>query len=278
MALLVLLALTASTVLSSPSGKYFDRILVIMFENQYIDDTLQHPYFKQLTTNGTLLSQYYGVTHPSQPNYVAQLAGSFFNIKTDNYVTLNHTNLVDLMEPKGLTWKSYQEDFPKDHVCFDGVEHKKLYYRKHNPFILFDNIRKHKHRCANIVNADQLEIDLKNNELPNLMYYTPNIDNDAHNTGLAYADKYLHNFLPHYLTSSTFMKNTLIFITFDEDDYKGDNRVYTVLLGSMVKPGAVDSNHYNHYSLTKTIQENWDLGSLGRNDASADAFKCFVKN
>lgn len=287
--LLLLLALVASILLTTttttttnakpsaaPGGKYFDRVFIIMFENFGIDDTLKHDYFKALTTNGTLLTQFYAVTHPSQPNYIAQIAGSFFNVRTDYYVTLNQTNLADLMEAKGYTWKSYQEDLPREKECFDGVSYNNLYYRKHNPFIMFEQIRSDKKRCANIVHSDQLEIDHQNDELPNLMYYTPNINNDGHDTGLEYADKYLRNFLPHYLNSARFMKRTLVVVTFDEDDYSGDNRIYTLLTGSMVKGGVTDNTVYNHYSLTRTIEENWGLGNMGRNDANATPFQCFV--
>jgi hypothetical protein len=54
-------------------GKYFDRILIVNFENTYINSTLKQPYFSKLTYNGTLLTNYHGVTHPSQPNYIAQV-------------------------------------------------------------------------------------------------------------------------------------------------------------------------------------------------------------
>ena len=285
--LVLLLALVASILLTTttnakpsaaPGGKYFDHVFIIMFENFGIDDTLKHDYFKALTTNGTLLTQFYAVTHPSQPNYIAQIAGSFFNVRTDYYVTLNQTNLADLMEAKGYTWKSYQEDLPREKECFDGVSYNNLYYRKHNPFIMFEQIRSDRKRCANIVHSDQLEIDHQNDELPNLMYYTPNINNDGHDTGLEYADKYLRNFLPHYLNSARFMKRTLVVVTFDEDDYSGDNRIYTLLTGSMVKGGVTDNTVYNHYSLTRTIEENWGLGNMGRNDANATPFQCFVNN
>jgi phospholipase C len=263
------------SVTAAPSGKYFDRIFIMMFENQWIKETIQQPYFASLLKNGTLLSEYHGVTHPSQPNYITQLGGDFFGIATDDYVTLNVTNLVDLMEPHGLTWKSYQENYPGN--CFDGEYNNHLYARKHNPFIIFENIRNNKQRCSNIVNSDQLDIDIRNGQLPNLMYYTPNLNNDGHDTGVKYADEYLSQMLPKYLKDSRFMSDrTLIFITFDEDDYIHDNGVYTMLIGSMVQKGAVDNTMYSHYSLLRTIEDNWNLGTLGRFDLKMYPFNSFV--
>ena len=71
------------------------------------------------------------------------------------------------------------------------------------------------------------------------------------------------------------MKGTLIFITFDEDDYKFNNHLYAVALGEKIQMGAVDDNHYNHYSLLRTIEDNFQLGNLGKNDATASSFNCF---
>ncbi|KAL9653829.1 hypothetical protein ABK040_012890 [Willaertia magna] len=260
----------------------FERILIINFENQPILLTMLHEYFRHLaTTVGTLLSDYHAVTHPSQPNYLTQIAGDYFSWNSDNPININKTNLVDLLEAKKLTWKSYQEDYPKEYSgtgkCFTETSYNSLYYRKHNPFMSFDNIRLNPNRCRNIVNADEFDKDIQNNNLPNLMYYTPNIDNDAHNTGLSYANKWLEGWLPSKLNNTKFMEGTLIVITFDEDDYLFFNHIYTVLIGNMVTPGGVDRTSYNHYSLLRTIEDNFELGNLGRNDVSATSFTCLKK-
>ncbi|CAG8818075.1 2555_t:CDS:2, partial [Cetraspora pellucida] len=73
---------TADTV----KGKWFDRIVLIVFENTNYTDAIADPYFKEITTrsNGVLLSQYYAVEHPSEPNYIAHIAGSTYGILDDN--------------------------------------------------------------------------------------------------------------------------------------------------------------------------------------------------
>jgi hypothetical protein len=37
----------------------------------------------------------------------------------------------------------------------------------------------------------------------------------------------------------------------------------------MVRPGAVSQKYYNHYSLLRTVEDNFALGTLGQGDASA---------
>jgi len=75
-------------------------------------------------------------------------------------------------------------------------------------------------------------------------------------------------------------EGTLVVVTFDESDflqsfddgkkytYDGPNQVYTVLLGDMIEPG-VEYEAYNHYNMLKTIEQNFGLGDLGKNDAGA---------
>jgi len=64
-------------------------------------------------------------------------------------------------------------------------------------------------------------------------------------------------------------------LTFDEGTTFGTNQVYAALLGGAVpaaKVGTTNGTRYNHYSLTKTVERNWNLGSLGQNDVGAAAF------
>jgi hypothetical protein len=69
-----------------------------------------------------------------------------------------------------------------------------------------------------------------------------------------------------------FPAGTLFVITWDEDDYSEKNRIFTSISGSMITPGSSNHETFNHYSLLKTVEMNWGLGTLGRNDDSAKSF------
>jgi hypothetical protein len=148
-----------------------------------------------------------------------------------------------------------------------------LYRRKHNPFISINNIRTNARRCANIVNSAQLDIDAAHSSLPNYMFYTPNMNNDGHNTNIPTASEWLKRFLEPKLVDPAYA-NTTFFITFDESDDKNQyNSIYSVLLGAGIKgQGLVDASYYDHYSWLSTIEHIFDLGTLGRNDVSANSF------
>lgn len=247
----------------------------MMFENKGYWLTMIHPFWKKLASEGLLLNNFHAVAHPSQPNYVAQIAGSFFNVIDDNVYDIEAHNLVDTLEARGVSWKTYQEDYTPlpDGGCDPAKEQNKLYYRKHNPFMVMNNIRNNITRCRRIVPATQLDKDLASPDpLPQFMYYTPNINNDAHDRDLDFAGKFLDGFLKKYLPNPKFSGNTLFMITFDEDEYLENNHIYTVLLGPYVKPNSTNNDHFTHYSLLKTLQENWKLDSLGRNDTAAASF------
>lgn len=266
---------TVTTPTSQPSNvPTFQHIFIIIFENKDQSEMLANPYFADLAKRGTFLSQYYGVAHPSQPNYLAMVGGDTFAIVDDFNHNLPQNNLVDLMEASGISWKTYQENYPG--ACFAGGSASALYTRKHNPFISFDNIRTNPARCAKIVNATELAGDIASNRLPIFSFYTPNANNDMHDQPISFGANWLKDFLEPKLLDPNFYTGTLVVITSDESRNFGSNPasvpIYTVLLGQMVRVGSTDSTRYTHYSLLRTIENNFRLGTLNRNDASAIPF------
>ncbi len=81
-----------------------------------------------------------GVTHPSEPNYVATIGGDYFGMDNDNFnrIPANISSLIDLLEDKGISWGHYQEDMP--YSGFEGIDwvnqHNGAndYVRKHSEF------------------------------------------------------------------------------------------------------------------------------------------------
>lgn len=152
-------------------------------------------------------------------------------------------------------------------------------------------------RLAKSKNFTMFYEDLDNNELPQWMFITPNMSmrfspcrdflelrlilspltaNDGHDSSLATAGTWSRNFLTPLLSNENFnTDSTLIILTFDEGTTFGTNQIYSVLLGGAVssaKVGTTNNNEYNHYSLLKTVETNWNLGNLGQNDVDATAF------
>ncbi|KAK9811698.1 hypothetical protein WJX72_008558 [[Myrmecia] bisecta] len=146
------------------TGRSFDRIVVVILENTNYADALAHPYLKSLTTlqnpTGRLLSNYHAVTHPSQPNYIAQIAGDTFGVGDDG----NHA------------------DYPTPGACFlgssaastTGCSSTASYVRKHNPFVSFSGITSSPARCKHLVDEAALDADIAAGSVPQVAFYYPN--------------------------------------------------------------------------------------------------------
>ncbi|KAG4030006.1 hypothetical protein MFRU_013g00300 [Monilinia fructicola] len=276
---------TANT--SSPvsyvEGKAFNRFVNIWFENTDYDTALADPNFKCFAELGVTLDSYFAVTHPSQPNYLAAVGGDYFGLDSDPFIEIpnNVSSIVDLLEDKGISWGLYQEDMP--YTGYQGFEWRNqengadAYVRKHNPEILFNSVVTKPERLELIKNTTMFHADVAANTLPQWMFITPNMTSDAHDSSITVAGEWLRDFLGPYLKDENFMNNTLVLITFDENEtYAAKNRILSILLGDAVPEDLVnttDSTYYDHYSEIASVVANWDLHTLGRFDVGANVFK-----
>jgi hypothetical protein len=285
----------------------FDHVIIIMFENEYRSYVMANPYMRRLARQGIDLANHHGAMHPSQTNYIASVAGQLCGVTYDNDprapgsgAVLDARCIVDLMQPTGgpakIEWKAYMENYVGDLTWVAQPP----YYTKHNPFYMFDGVQRDPARRARIVDAAQLLRDVESGQLPHYAWVTPNIWNDGHylrGTTLAPCIRHLlvnqlAQWLEHELFGplrfpgphSKLPPRTLVVVTFDEADYEsvagssayeGPNQIYTVLLGDLaaIVPGTVIHEGYNHYSLLRTIEDNFELGTLGTNDAAASALR-----
>jgi len=255
----------AQSVAAAKNGKYFDRAIIVIFENTNYSAAMKEPFFKELATAGANFSNFLAVAHPSQGNYVALTSRAINGVKGDGNYNLDVKNIVDLLEAKGLTWKVYAENYPGN--CFTGGSSGN-YARKHNPFISYVDIQKNPTRCANIVEAAEFDKDAAAGALPDYVFYVPNLKHDGHDTGVAFADTWYRNKFSPYLQNSKFMANTVLISTFDESGGSSKNQIYTSINGPAVNPKDY-SDALGICSLLQMMEDNWNLGSLGKNDATA---------
>ncbi|KAJ3076242.1 hypothetical protein HDU98_004855 [Podochytrium sp. JEL0797] len=241
--------------------------MVIVLENEDAQAVLADPYLGgNLASRGYLMTNYNGVAHPSQPNYIAMVSGSTNGCTNDNNINIKTKSVADLLEAKGLSWKNYAEGYPGS--CSLGSSYT-TYYRKHVPFISFTNIQTQATRCAKIVPASQLTKDIASGTLPTYMFYTPDINNDGHDTDIPTSSAWLKGFLEPLLVNPLFSK-TLFHIVYDESHTTSPNKIYSLFIGAGIKgAGVADNNAYTHYSGLATVEQIFGLGNLGLNDATA---------
>jgi acid phosphatase len=265
---------------SAPVGKHFDHVVIVVMENEGTDQALADPYISSLTRKGAWFSRYYAITHPSFPNYLAIVAGSTFGMDSDHRPPpLKGATIADRLEANNLTWKSYAEDYPGR--CYLGsgagagritptAAPTELYARKHVPLLAFASIQNDPARCARVVGGGQFMRDARAGKLPNYSFYTPNMFNDGHDTSLEASSKWLQGFIRALDATVAMHQRTLLVITWDEGGNR-DNKVLTLLLGSVVNPGKY-STVLTHFSLLRTIEDNFGLTTVGAGDRRASAF------
>jgi phosphatidylinositol-3-phosphatase len=263
-----------TTATAQPLVPDFEHIVIIMFENKEFGTVIGNPLmpnYNKLAREYTLLTQYYAVTHPSLPNYIALMGGDTFGIDRNcSDCFIDAPSLPDLIEANGRTWKTYQEDMPEP--CYLGDTH--LYVQKHNPFIYFNPIRLKAARCERtILPLTALQTDIESASLPNFVFITPNLCNDAHDCLLDVADAWLTELLGRLVPAlDATGESYLLVMLFEEGQgthsccglpLQAGGRVPVVFYSPLVKNGFEDSTPYTHYSLLKTISTAWGLPLLG---------------
>jgi len=271
---------TSDTQISTPtpsaSVPNFDHIVIITFENKDYNSVIGNlfmPNYNWWAGKYTLLTQFYAVTHPSLPNYLAMIGGDTFNISTDCYgCFIDAESLPDLIEASGRSWKTYQEGMQTP--CGLGSQDEADYLQKHNPFVYFDPIRLDQERCKeHVVSFKQLKSDTDANTLPNFIFITPDMCHIAHDCNLYKSDIWLGRLMRRLIPAlEKDGSNYLVVLTWDEGQDNASccglaqhagGRIPVVLISPHVKSHYRDATPYTHYSLLKTISKAWGLPYLG---------------
>ncbi|CAN6674128.1 hypothetical protein TRVA0_050S00650 [Trichomonascus vanleenenianus] len=268
------------------SGRAFDRIVIIWLENTDYDKAVGEADLKELATQGITLSNYWSLTHPSEPNYIGSVGGDYFGLGADEFVSLpaDVFTVADLLDSKQISWGEYEQHLP--YTGYEGWQYLNQengandYVRKHSPLISYDIVTENSQRLGNFKNFTEFYKDLNNQALPQWCFITPNMTNNGHDSNIQVAGNWARNFLTPLLSNSYFSEKTLVVLTFDETEtYTDQNKVACWLFGDIPDnlKGTTDDTYYNHYSLLATVQNNWGLPNLGRNDCGANVFNVVAK-
>ncbi|MEO6913221.1 MAG: alkaline phosphatase family protein, partial [Candidatus Baltobacteraceae bacterium] len=106
------------------SGAPIGHITVVMMENldyEKIIGNSQAPYVNSLASQNALLTDSHGVTHPSEPNYLAFFSGSTQGITDDSCPhTFSGPNLASELIAKGDSFAGYSENLPANGTDCQG--------------------------------------------------------------------------------------------------------------------------------------------------------------
>jgi len=308
-----------------------DRVFIIILENhsqQSVIGDPNTPYITSLAGQYGQATNYYGVTHPSEPNYVAATSGSNWWTNNDNPANVfDHTNIVTELDAANIPWAAYMEAMPSAGYTgsFWPSSSTPLYANKHNPFVLYSDVLASPDDLNQIKPYTSLASDLNGRNPPDYVWITPDQCNDMHGgvyssvpgfpeTPCPYnntnddpfdvqlkknADAFVKGAVTTIMSSRAWTRHSAIFIVSDEGDYTGnatnggwdspagccDSPVLPAgdpdisaswpggLYGGGLVPAIVidpsgphhytNNTAYNHYSLLRTIEDDWGLPELG---------------
>jgi hypothetical protein len=243
-------------------------MVVIFMENHERSDVLgssSAPYERRLLTQGRDYVNYFAVTHPSLPNYLAFASGSTNGKASDEIVAGElslHPTLWDQLTASSVSWAVYEETMPSACYGQDAAGTAPADYAlKHNPATPFRSVYSDPAECSNVQPLSSMEPA----HLPSFSFIAPNECNDGHSCELATSDGWLAQQVPSLVAAGAD-----VVVTYDEGGSdlglggsSGGGHVFAVEVGPGVPAGSVVARPLNHYSLLAGIEARFGMPPIG---------------
>ncbi len=245
-----------------------DHVVIVIEENHSATQIIgspDAPYMNALAASGANLSRCFALTHPSQPNYIQFFSGANQGV-TDNTVPapgspFSTPNLGAALIAAGRTFAGYCEDLP---AIGSTVVSDLAYVRRHNPWVNWQGNPPGAFQLPASVNRPffspggqafygDTNAPVDYSALPQVSIVVPNLLNDMHDGTIAEADAWLERHIKPY-ADWAMDHNSLLILTWDEDDSATRNQIPTVLYGPMIVPGP-NSATWTLHNLQRTIED-----------------------
>lgn len=233
------------------------HVVIVIEENRsesHIIGNKATPFINALAANGANMAQSFAETHPSEPNYLALFAGSTLGVTKDACPVDGGAtpNLASELLAAGYTFAGYAEGLPAvgSTVCSAGK-----YARKHVPWANFTNVPPAASLPFSAFPMGNYA------SLPTVSFVIPNNDDNMHDGSIAQGDAWLSRELSGY-ANWAIANNSLLILTWDEDDGGPRNQIPTVIYGAHVQPGTYNEQ-INHYSVLSTLEQMYGLPKIG---------------
>lgn len=280
---LIIIALYNNSILAQTVPQH-DHVVIVVMENHASSSIIgssNAPYINSLIngTSSANFTQSYGLTHPSQPNYIMLFSGSKQGVLTDSDPStfpFTTPNLGASLLANSFTFIGYSEDLPS--VGFNGTTSGD-YARKHSPWINWQDAPTNGIPAINNQPFTSFPSDFST--LPTVSFVIPNLIHDMHDplflpSAVVNGDTWLQNNLDGYIQWAK-TNNSLFILTFDEDDNFNSNHIATVFVGENVLQGQY-SETIDHYTILRTLEDMYGLPYAGNSSTSIPITDCWIAN
>lgn len=231
--------------------------VVVVMENHSYAEIIGNPaapFINTLAGRGALFTRSHAITHPSQPNYLALFSGSTQGVADDSCPQeFTAPNLGADLIKAGKSFAGFAEDLPGTGsvVCSAGE-----YARKHVPWADFSTVPGSASRPFASFPAAAFA------RLPDVSFVIPNLCHDMHDCSVAIGDAWLRGHIAGY-ADWAMTHDSLLIVTWDEDDGSSGNHIATVFAGQQVRPGRY-AEPITHYSVLATTEAAYRLPRDGQ--------------
>jgi acid phosphatase len=250
-----------------------DHLIVVIEENHDFSQVIgsaDAPYLNSLIPQGALLTASFGIDRPSQPNYLDLFSGSEQGVISNARpaaLPFTTANLGAQLRAAGLSFVGFSESLPSvgfDGDSFTGASGQNQYERKHNPWTNWVNDPVGANQLPASVNQPFTSFPTDFSKLPTIAFVVPNEQNDMHDGTIRQGDDFLKNNLDAYVQFAR-THNSMLIVTFDEDGSSPGNsqRIPTIFVGPMVKPGATLDRNVTHFDVLRTLEDMYGLPAAG---------------
>ena len=216
------------------------HVVVIVFENKDASEinARSAPAMTALGLRYARLTNYFAITHPSLPNYLALVSGSNQGI-TDNCTTCSAAgeSIGDQLTRAGRSWAAYAE----------GLRSGARFVKRHVPFLYFE------HAVSRVRPLSRFDP----RHLPDFAFVVPDLCHDMHDCLVETGDAWLKRLVRPLLDAP----DAVVFVVFDEGS-RG-NHVAAFALGTAVRPHSAFTRRLTHYGLLATLEDMFQLPRLG---------------
>lgn len=252
------LLLPCASVAAAPPA----HIVIVVEENHSFEQIIGNPsapFINFLSSGGTLLTNFYAITHPSQPNYLHLFSGSDQGVTTNSIPSgapFTTANLAASLLENGQTFIGYADGLPYvgslDEAAYS-------YYRKHNPWVNWQSETLIPEPGSNQIspelNRPFTDFATDFAMLPTVSFVVPDLDHDMHDGTIAMADEWLaHNLGAYAAWASVPEHNSVLIITWDEDESLSRNRIPTIFYGGNIRQGTMGAT-WSLYHLLRWVQD-----------------------